>query len=267
MAHVNRLQDARVLVFGGTSGIGFAVANLCLSQDSTVIISGSKQPKVDDKVALLRSYYPSLPADRISGLACDLADTPNLEANLTELFEKVTQGGEKKLDHISFTAGDVPKMPPLKGVNVEDTLGGFKIRFQSSVVIGKLLLTGKYVHASPSSSLTLSGGVNTTKPMPGWSFAAGFGGSVQGLTRGLAVDLKPIRVNIIEPGAIKTELWDGFASRVPGGAAEFEEMLRQKTLTGTVGLPSDTAEAYAWCMRDHFVTGTVAGTNGGSLLT
>jgi NAD(P)-dependent dehydrogenase (short-subunit alcohol dehydrogenase family) len=267
MAHPNRLQDAHVLVFGGTSGIGFGIANLCLSQGSTVVISGSKQPKVDEKVELLRSYYPSLPADRISGYACDLADEENLEANLTQVFEKITQGGEKKLDHIAFLAGDVPKLPQLHEAKIEDTLGLVKVRFQSCVLIGKLLTSGKYMHVSPSSSFTLTGGVNTTKPMPGWSFGAAFGGALQGLTRGFAVDLKPIRVNMIEPGAIKTELWNGFAGRFPDGVEGFERMLKQKTLTGTVGLPSDTAEAYAWLMRDRFVTGTLAGTNGGSLLS
>ena len=266
MAHVDRLQDARVLVFGGTSGIGFAIANLCLSKGSTVVISGSKQPKIDEKVSLLRSYYPSLPGDRISGHACDLNDIDNLEANMTQLFEKATEGGEKKLDHIAFLAGDVPKLPKLNEVKVEEMLGGFQMRFQGCVMVAKLLNSGKYMHATPSSSFTLTGGVNTNKPAPGWSFGAGFGGSLQGLTRGLAVDLKPIRVNMIEPGAIKTELWDGFASRFPGGVEGFEAMHRKNTLTGTVGLPSDTAEAYAWCMRDQFVTGSISGTNGGMLL-
>ena len=266
MAHPNRLQDARVLVFGGTSGIGFGIANLCLSQGSTVIISGSKQPKVDDKVALLRSYYPSIPAERISGLACDLVDTANLEANLKALLEKATNGGENKLDHITWTAGDIPKLPKIDQVNVEETLVGFHLRFQGSIGLAKVLLNNEFVKKSPSSSLTLTGGVNTRKPMPGWSVLAGYGGSMEGLMRGLAVDLKPIRVNLVAPGAIKTELWDGFSTRYPGGVESFEKMLQGTTLTDTVGEPSDTAEAYAWCMKDRFVTGSIASTNGGSLL-
>lgn len=139
MAHPNRLNNAQVLVFGGTSGIGFAVASLAASQGAFVVLSGSKQPKVDDRVALLRSYYPSNPADKITGHAVDLLDSANLEANLTALFDKVTEKGEKKLDHIVFTAGDFVHMPKIDTVTIENAMAGFSIRFLAPAIIGKLI--------------------------------------------------------------------------------------------------------------------------------
>lgn len=264
MAHQTRLSNVRVLVFGGTSGIGFGVANMALAEGAYVTISGSRQPKVDEKVKLLRSYYPKLAPDRISGYAVDLKDTANVEKNLTDIFEKVTQGGEKKIDHIAFTAGDIPDLPKIPDVNAQDIAPGFSIRFTSTAIIAKLLSRGKYMPVSPTSSLTLTGGTNTQKPMPGWSLAAGWGGAVEGLSRGLAVDLAPIRVNMVEPGAIQTELLQRFVDRA--GEEALAKMRKQTTLTQTLGQPSDTAEAYGWFMKDRFVTGTIASTNGGRML-
>ncbi|KAF2261845.1 NAD(P)-binding protein [Lojkania enalia] len=263
MAHPNRLQDANVLIFGGTSGIGFAVASLVLSQGGHVTISGSTQPKVNDKVAKLRSLYQSLPASNVSGHAVDLADTANLEKNLTDLFEKVTEGGQKKIDHIVFTAGDLSAPRGLADVTVEGVISGFNVRFISSVFIAKLIRTGKYMPMSPSSSFTVTGGVNTRKPMPGWVLPAAWGGASSGLVNGLAVELAPIRINCVEPGAIHTELLDKAIQNMGPGALD---AFAKATLTKTVGEPSDCAEAYAYFMRDRFVTGTTAQTNGGLLL-
>ncbi|KAF2705416.1 NAD(P)-binding protein [Pleomassaria siparia CBS 279.74] len=264
MAHVDRLSNVRVLVFGGTSGIGFAVANLVLSKGSQVIISGSKQAKVDDKVALLQSYYPSNPASNITGHAVDLLDTPNLEKNLTALFDTVTEQGQKKLDHIVFTAGDALTLPKVDNVTTESAMLGFKVRLQAPVIIGKLIHTGKYVTTAPSSSFTVTGGTNTKKPMKGWFMGASFGASIEGCMRGLAVDLAPVRVNMVQPGMIDTEILQKFFSQFP--AETVEQMKLTHGLLGTIGEPSDVAEAYAWLMRDRNVTGTVAASDNGRLL-
>ncbi|KAF2726609.1 NAD(P)-binding protein [Polyplosphaeria fusca] len=262
MAHPNRLQNAHVLVFGGTSGIGFAIASLVLSQGATVTISGSAQPKVDSKVALLQSYYPTLPASHVRGYACDLRDKANLESNLTSVFDKATSSGTHKIDHIAFTAGDLADVPKIPEVTADNVMVGQTVRYVACLLIAKLLHGGKYMPASPSSSFTMTGGVNTHKPMPGWSVQASWGGSIVAMARGLAVDLKPIRVNVVEPGAIHTELLQVFVEQVPGILDAF----KTQTLTGTVGEPSDCAEAYAWFMKDRFANGTVAPTNGGQLL-
>jgi NAD(P)-dependent dehydrogenase (short-subunit alcohol dehydrogenase family) len=264
MAHVNRLNNARVLVFGGTSGIGFGVANMALSNSAYVTISGSTQAKVDSKIALLKSYYPSLPAEKLNGYAVDLADNANLEKNLEELFEKVTEGGTKKIDHIAFTAGDVPIYPKLSEVTVADLERRSTIRSHGAIMIAKLLLKDRYMPTSYHSSFTITGGVSTKKPIPGRSLLTGLGGQLEALARGLAVDLKPIRVNFAEPGAIDTELLRAFINS--SKEVDLEKAFKEMTLTGTLGQPSDTAEAFRWFMVDRFVTGGVASTNGGRLL-
>ncbi|KAF2442120.1 NAD(P)-binding protein [Karstenula rhodostoma CBS 690.94] len=261
MAHPNRLHNARVLVFGGTSGIGYGVASMALSNGSIVTISGSAQPKVDAKVQELQSLYPSA---SVHGIPLDLSDTAHLEANLKALFEKVTNGGEQKLDHIVHCAGDALSLPKLHEVTPENALPGFHVRWLAAVLIGKLLVTGAYMHAAPSSSFTITGGTNTAKPMAGWSIGASWGGASEGLMRGLAVDLKPIRVNLVAPGSIDTPLFQKFVDNV--GREKEQEIKKGYSLLQTWGDVKDTAEAYGWFMRDWYVTGTIASSDGGRLL-
>ncbi|CAI6283191.1 unnamed protein product [Periconia digitata] len=265
MAHVNRLHNARVLVFGGTSGIGFGVANLCISAGAHVIISGSKQPKVDAKVQELKSFYPSLPSEQeVQGFAADLGDTSNLEANIKSVFEKATQGGKKKLDHVVNSAGDVFKLPTLENVSAETALSGFNMRWLSGVFIGKLVAGGTYMHVSDSSSVTLTSGTNSDKPGVGFFVGASMGSAIESLGRSLAVELKPIRANVVSPGAVQTPLLDAVFSQA--GDKMKEEYKTKGSLLGTFGTPYDTAEAYGWLMKDHFVTGIIAKTDGGRML-
>jgi NAD(P)-dependent dehydrogenase (short-subunit alcohol dehydrogenase family) len=168
MAHQNRLANAHVLVFGGTSGIGFAIANMALSNGARVTISGSVQPKVDQKVEKLRSFYPSMSASNVAGFACDLSDADNMEANVKDVLEKVTEDGQKMIDHIAFTAGGPGTIPKVADVTPTTAFGGLAVRYTAPAIIAKLLITGKYMPLTDSSSFTLTGGTNTFRPFPGW---------------------------------------------------------------------------------------------------
>ncbi|KAF9699611.1 hypothetical protein EKO04_002326 [Ascochyta lentis] len=264
MAHINRLKDAHVFVFGGTSGIGCAVASMALSNGARVTISGSAQPKVDTKVSQLRSFYPDLPAENVAGFACDLFDIDNLEANLTSLFDKATESGNKKIDHIAYTAGDSIASPSVKDVTPQALLKGFNVRLIAASIVAKLLTTGNYMPLTVNSSFTLTGGTNTHKPAPGWTFVAAVGASIEGLVRGLTVDLKPIRTNIVIPGAIQSELLQGVLDRM--GEEATAKFKRENSLTDSFGQPEEVAEAYGYLMKDKFATGSQVTSDGGRLL-
>jgi NAD(P)-dependent dehydrogenase (short-subunit alcohol dehydrogenase family) len=264
MAHQNRLANTHVLVFGGTSGIGYAVANMALSYGARVTISGSKQPKVDAKVELLRSLYPHVPASHVAGFAVDLLDKENLEKNLKTMLDKVTEGGNRKIDHIAFTAGDGINLPKVHEATIDRIVQGFTVRMLAPAMIVKLLATGDYMPKSADSSFTLTGGTNTHRPLKGWTFGAAFGASIEGLTRGLAVDMAPIRFNCVAPGAIQTELFQPWLDN--GSPEMIASMKKGFSLLGAFGRPEDIAEAYGWIMKDRFANGTVVASDGGRLL-
>ena len=86
---------------------------------------------------------------------------------------------------------------------------------------------------------------------------------MEALTRALAVELAPIRVNIVSPGVVKTEMWDGLPE------ADREGLYRDvgaKLLVGRVGEADEVAETYLYLMRQTFSTGQVVTVDGGGVL-
>ncbi|KAI9847299.1 MAG: hypothetical protein M1837_002886 [Sclerophora amabilis] len=261
LKYVTKLSKKRVLIFGGTSGIGFCVAEAALEHGASVILSGSNPDKLSKAIDRLKTAYPSFAAENVSGYTCDLSQSEGLETNLETLFKSATSGGSRPLDHITFTAGDALKVTHVSEASVDFIQKVGVVRFVAPLVLAKV--APKYLVPGPSSSITLTGGTNSSKPSPGWAIMAGWGAGIEGIARGLAVDLKPIRVNLVSPGAVHTELFDSIPAEMLEG---FLKQAREATLTGEVGKPEHLAEAYIYAMKDHFISGTVISSDGGRLL-
>ncbi len=258
----SKLSTQTILVLGGTSGIGHAVASIALAQSAFhVTISGSNPARLESALSALRSAHPSA-AKRVSGFVCDLSKADELEKNIKALLDAtVAANGKGKIDHIVFTAGDRLSLVPLAAVSVDAIHGAGTVRYLAPVFLAKLLPA--YIVPGYTSSLTLTGGAAAQRPSPGWSVVASIGAALHGLTRGLAVDLKPLRVNLVEPGAVATPLWDSIPAEARAGAMK---LYAEKSTLGRVGDAEDTAEAYVYLMKDYFATGSIVSSNGGMLL-
>jgi NAD(P)-dependent dehydrogenase (short-subunit alcohol dehydrogenase family) len=254
---LNKLQGKRILIFGGTSGIGFGVAEGCFEHGASIIITGSNPDKLEKTVQRLKDSYGDLEG-RVITHPCDLANEETLEDNVVKLLQAATDNGANKIGHISFSAGDGLVVDTIENITIPQLRRMEVVRFLAPVMIAKHI--PKYVEKSADSSFTLTGGVGSWKPFPGRAAAAGLGARAEGLMRGLAVDLAPIRVNLVSPGAIKTELLMRVAT------PEVEKAWSTKTLVGRLGRPEDAAEAYLYTMKDGFVTGSIVHTDGGYLL-
>lgn len=248
----NKLANKRVLIIGGSSGIGFAVAEACIESSASVTISSSSSDRVAQKVKDLQTSYPHA-KDTIRGFACDLSK-PTLERDLEALFEQVG-----KLDHIVFTAGDPLAQMPLSEISLEKIQTAGQVRFFAPLLIAKV--GSKYLDSSPQSSIIITTGSVATQPRPNWSVIASYAGGLHSMVRNLAVDLKPIRVNLVSPGAIDTELWKGMPE---DKKKEMFKAIEGKVLTGKVGRPEEVAEAYLWLLKDANVTGMCATSDSGS---
>ncbi|QMW38361.1 hypothetical protein G4B11_001597 [Aspergillus flavus] len=273
----NKLANTRVLIVGGTSGIGFAVARVVLEHGASIIVASSKPDKVNSAITRLKTFYPDEEhTNRIAGTVCNLADRETLEASVVNLYNFATapdtfpnaQGtqttdGKVLLDHVVMTAGDAlglrkPTDPTFDVPYIESS---GTVRFIGSLILAKHAPT--YLRQAPSSSMTFTSGVLTTRPAPGWTLVAATGSAIEGMARGLAVDLAPIRVNTVSPGAVLTEI---FGTLETDSLEKMIEMFRGQTLTGEIGKPEDVAEAYLYAMKDRFLTGELIGSNGGKLL-
>ncbi|KAJ5155147.1 NAD(P)-binding protein [Penicillium capsulatum] len=260
--YTTKLSQQRVLILGGTSGIGFCVAEAALEHGARVIIASSQRSKLDQTLARLNQSYPAQAAEQpILTHVCDLSDIPNLEANLESLLQAATDDGAVKLNHIVTTAGNAVNVPALADVTAEDIYRSMDVRLVAPSILAKYI--PKYVEQSPQSSFTITGGMFSRRPHPGCTLLATVTSAIEGLARGLAHDVKPVRVNAVAPGAVLTGLHSGHSQEELNALVQ---RFRDGNLTGTVAQPEEVAESYIYAMKDSFLTGTVIDSSGGGLL-
>jgi len=236
------LEGKRIVLLGGTSGVGLATAAAAANQGAKVVVVSSRQQKVDSALAALPKGS--------EGYAADLADEQQIEG----LFKKI---GE--FDHLVFTAGETLQLSELPDVKLDVAKQFFSLRYWGALMAVK--------YGSPNirkgGSITLTTGTVGLRPWKGWTVAASITGAVDALTRALAVELAPIRVNAVCPGVVKTDLWSNMTE------ADREALyanVGSKLLTGRVGEAEDLAEAYLYLVRGNYTTGQVIVVDGGSVL-
>ena len=237
-----RLADQRVVIIGGSSGMGLATARAAAGDGAAVTVVSSTPERVDAAVA-------QLPAG-CDGAVVDVRDDDSIAA----LFERVGD-----LDHLVFTAGDAFTPRRLIEMSPAEARAVLDVRFWGAV--GVIRSAASRIRTGGSIALTT--GTVGQRPVPGAALAAAGAGAAEGLVRGLATELAPVRVNAVRAGAIRTPLWDG----VPESqrAAVFER-LSQRTLLGTIGEPEEIALTHLYLMQNGYVTGTVLTVDGGLLL-
>ena len=252
---IDKLAGQRVLLIGGTGGVGISVAQALLESGAEIILSSSREAKVNKVVIELGSQYPDAQS-RITGHACNLASS-DVEENIKALFAKVG-----KINHIVYMAGDRLPMVPLEEVTLEKWQKCNQVRTIASILVAKVGI--KYMEKSSNSSIIFTGGSISEKPISGgWSMLALIGSGINGLTRQLAFDLAPVRVNAVAPGVIETDLWQGMGEE---GKMQFFRQHEASIPTGRIGQPEDLAEAYVYCLKDKNATGVVVHSNSGTFL-
>lgn len=255
----SKLLGSRILIIGGSSGIGFCIAEACLEYGALVTIASSRVSKVKVAVSNLQASYPSAKLN-IHGLTVDLSKSDTLESELRNLFEQTVKNtGGEKLDHVIFTAGDTPTIMKLADMTMESILKAGQIRFFAPLLAAKFV--PKFVKNSHESSYTITTGSVSERPIPDWSVIGSFAGGHHSMVRNLALDVKPIRVNGVSPGVVDTEMW-----KMPKGEKDkLMEEMSKKMATGTPGRPENVAESFLSCMRDYNMDGAIVRTDGGGL--
>jgi NAD(P)-dependent dehydrogenase (short-subunit alcohol dehydrogenase family) len=236
------LHGQHVVVLGGTSGIGLATAQAAAQQGAAVTVVSSNSSNV-------RRALVVLPGNA-SGEVADLSDSAQVEA----VFERM---GE--LDHLVFTAGEALQLMELKSMDIGLAQGFFTLRYFGTLCAVKAAAP----RIRPGGSIVLSTGIAADRAGAGWSVGASICGAVESLTRALAVELAPIRVNAVSPGVVRTPLW----ARMP--ADEREQMYASvagSIPVGRVGEPQDIAEAFLFLMNQGFATGSIITVDGGAVL-
>lgn len=235
------LKNTRVLVIGGTSGIGLGVATAVAERGATPIVASRRQSSVDGALAHL--------PEGARGATVDLTD----EASLDRLVSDVGD-----IDHLVFTAGESLELTSLADLTPARITGFFQTRF-----VGALSAVRAFApHIATGGSITLTSGTAAEQPGFG-ALPVSLCGAMNALTTALAVELAPIRVNAIAPGVVRTALWDAMTE------ADRETMYAaaaQRLPLGRIGEVDDVALAYVYCMEQVYGTGVVLTVDGGTVL-
>ncbi|HVV93641.1 MAG TPA: SDR family oxidoreductase [Hyphomicrobiales bacterium] len=232
------LDGAAVMVFGGSSGIGLGTATAAMAAGAKVTVAG-RDPK--------RLAAAGAAVSGVETVPLDAAD----EAALAAFF-----AGRAPFDHVVVSVG-MGGRGRIAEQKPAEAMAAFEAKFWTYYRVAR---TAKIV---PGGSLTVISGVIGHQPAPGAALISAINAAVEGLTRGLAVDFAPTRVNTVCPGLVDTALWDRLS------AADRQAMYARAAATlpaRRVGQPADIAQAVLMMMTNPFVTGTTLVVDGGALL-
>jgi NAD(P)-dependent dehydrogenase (short-subunit alcohol dehydrogenase family) len=242
MQQGNGLQNKRVVILGGSSGIGLAVAEQAASQGAKVVIASSNAERLQKAVKSI--------GEEAQGQVVDVSDERAVETFFTKLGT---------FDHLVFTAGDSLRVQDLATTDLMQARRAFELRYWSALAAVK--------YGSPQirkgGSIVLTTGVAGQRPHKGWVVAASVCGTIEALTRALAIELAPIRVNVVSPGVLRTNLWQNMDANQ---REQLYESVGKSLPVGRVGEAHDVAQAYLFLMQEGFSTGQTVVVDGGTVL-
>lgn len=235
------LKGKKVVVIGATSGMGRATVDAAAAEGASVVAAGRSHERLRDVKARVDGDIETSKVDVTDG------------ESVGAFFEGI--GG---LDHLVLTAADLSYAPVLE-MDEADARGVFE-----SKLWGAFHAVRAAAPRMPrDGSVVLVSGVASEKPTPGASIVAAVNGAIPAFARALAVELAPIRVNVVSPGIVDTPSWSGMSDEE---RESFFEQTAEALPVQRVGEPEDIAEAILFLMKSGYTTGETLNVNGGALL-
>jgi NAD(P)-dependent dehydrogenase (short-subunit alcohol dehydrogenase family) len=232
------LRDQRVLVVGGSSGIGEGTATAAAALGARLTIASRSQDKLRAAAARI-------------GHGCETATVDIRDDTCVESF--FAEAGT--FDHVVMSAAEV-KIAPVKTLSVAEAQASMNSKFWGTYRVARA------ARIADGGSLTLVSGAAAVRAAKGRSLQTAINAAVEALTRGLALEFAPVRVNTISPGLVETPLW----SNVDAARLAQIHQMGERTPVGRVGQPHDIAMQIVACMTNSFMTGSIIYLDGGYLL-
>ncbi|GAA0929189.1 SDR family oxidoreductase [Kribbella koreensis] len=237
---MSELDGQTVVVIGGSLGIGLETARLARAKGAKVIITARNAER-------LEAAGQELGAETAAFDATDFAQ-------LTSFF----QGLPAPIDHVLVT-GPGPYYAPLPELDLDKAREDLESHLLLPILISKLAI-GK---VRPGGTLLFMGGTGGRKSAPGMSVIGALTAAGPALTRNLAVELAPIRVNLIAAGFVDTPL---SATLLGDQLDTRREQLRSTLPIGRVVGPEDIATLAVHLMTNTALTGATYDIDGGQQL-
>jgi NAD(P)-dependent dehydrogenase (short-subunit alcohol dehydrogenase family) len=231
------LAGKKVVVVGGSSGIGLATTELAKKEGADVIIASRSAAKLNPVAERLK----------VTAIPTDVTN----DQSVAELFRRTGP-----VDHVVLTAAQL-RTGPFKTVAMEDVRATMEGNFWGAWRVAR------EAEIRPGGSLTLVTGFLSVRPRPNSAIISAANGALESLARALALELAPVRVNAVSPGVIDTPI------RAAMPEAARKEMLAKTAAAlpvGRVGMAEDIAQQIASFMTNGFATGSIVYIDGGALV-
>jgi NAD(P)-dependent dehydrogenase (short-subunit alcohol dehydrogenase family) len=233
-----QLKGKKVVVVGGSSGIGLATAEMAKQEGADVIVASRNAAKLNAVAEKLNAV--AIPADVTS------------DQSVIDLFRRAGP-----VDHVVVTAAQL-RTGPFKTVSMDDVRATMESKFWGAWRVARS------ADIRAGGSLTLVSGFLSVRPRPNSAIVGSANGALESLSRALALELAPIRVNAVSPGVIDTPI----RAAMPEEARR--EMLAKTAASlpvGRVGQGEDIARQILAFMANGFATGSIVCIDGGALVS
>ena len=241
---MSRLKDQHVVVVGGSSGMGLAIAEAAASEGARVTIAG----RDTGKLARAAEHIGAAATAR----SLDITD----EAAVQEFFASVGS-----FNHLVMTAHAssvvTGAMETLSAMSLASARAFMETKFWGPFVAAK---HGQHRLAADGSIVFFSGAAGARKLLPMHTAIGATNGAVEAFARQLAKEIAPRRVNVIAAGLVRTPTYDGMA---PAARDAMYAGYAKSSLVGRVGAADDIAAAAVYLMTNSYVTGTIHEIDGG----
>lgn len=232
------MSEGAIVIIGGTSGIGRAIAESYAARDRTVVVACRDAGRAE---AIAREI-----GGETTGIAVDLAHPAGIAAQL---------GGVRDVQHLVLSAIDRDENRA-REYNLEGAQRLVTMKLVGYTETIHVLLPALREHAS----ILLFGGLAKDRPYPGSTTVSTVNGGVTGMVHTLATELAPIRVNALHPGIVgDSPAWEGKPPAVL-------EAVRARTPLGRLVTMTEVAGAAAFLLENGAVNGVNLAVDGGWLL-
>jgi NAD(P)-dependent dehydrogenase (short-subunit alcohol dehydrogenase family) len=231
-----KLKGAKIVVMGGSSGIGLAAAKLAQHEGASVTIAGRSREKLAQAQREL---------DGVRTVVADVTD----DASVGRVFEELDH-----VDHVLISAGTI-----VNGKIVDNDLATLRH------IVDERIWGPTYVvrHARPrmtGGSVTFTSGGLSSRPRLGAAMITAGLAAVEALAPALALELAPVRVNAVTPGLIDTPLLHA----AYGANRDALVNSRAAALPGKrIGTADEVAQAIIMLMTNEYINGAVLHIDGG----